>query len=71
MKLTDLLAQSDPSVPYAGEAWAHAERVDREFGAGSATLLVDLEATCSDADPAFDMETIEWAATMIKSGHAA
>jgi hypothetical protein len=59
MKLFDLLAKSDPSAPYAGELWTHAQPVGHEFGARSAILVVDLEATCSHADPDFDMETIE------------
>lgn len=45
--------------------WAHTQPVGREFGARSAILVVDLEATCSDADPAFDMETIEIGACWI------
>ncbi|SOE63530.1 hypothetical protein SAMN05414139_02326 [Burkholderia sp. D7] len=32
-KLADLLAQCDPSAPYAGEVWAEAQPVGREFGA--------------------------------------
>ncbi len=59
MKQADLLAQSDPSAPSAGEVWAHAQPVDFEFGARAAILVVDLEATCSGTDPDFDMETIE------------
>jgi len=42
--LADPIAQCDPSAPLAARA---------------AILVVDLEATCSDTDPAFDMETIE------------
>lgn len=68
MKLADLLAQSDPSAPYDGEVSAHAQPVGREFGARSAILVVDLEATCSDADPDFDMETIEIGACWIGTG---
>jgi hypothetical protein len=33
LKLADLLAQCDPSAPYAGEVWAEAQPVGREYGA--------------------------------------
>jgi inhibitor of KinA sporulation pathway (predicted exonuclease) len=65
MKLADLLTRSDPSAPHANEVWAHAQPLGREFGARSAILVVDLEATCSDAEPAFDIETIEIGACWI------
>ena len=32
-KLADLLARCDPSARYAGEVWAKAQPVGREFGA--------------------------------------
>jgi hypothetical protein len=32
-KLADLLAQCDPSAPYAGEVWSDVAPVGREFGA--------------------------------------
>jgi len=44
-KLPDLLAQHDPSAPYAGEVWAEAQPVGREFGA---PLKID-EATVDRA----------------------
>jgi inhibitor of KinA sporulation pathway (predicted exonuclease) len=59
MKLADLLTRSDPSAPHTGEAWAPAHPVGCAAGTRSAILVVDLEATCADADPAFDIETIE------------
>jgi hypothetical protein len=31
--LADLIAQCDPSAPYAGEVWPEAQPVGREFGA--------------------------------------
>ncbi|MGF6727581.1 hypothetical protein P3T43_006973 [Paraburkholderia sp. GAS41] len=33
LKLANLLAQCDPSAPYAGEVWAEAQPVGREFDA--------------------------------------
>lgn len=45
LQLADLLAQCDPSAPYAGEVWADAQPVGREFGA---PLTVD-EATIDRA----------------------
>lgn len=57
--LADRLAQSDPSAPYAGEVCPHFQPMGREFGVRATILVVDLEATCSDTDPDFDMETIE------------
>ncbi|PRX34377.1 hypothetical protein B0G75_102409 [Paraburkholderia sp. BL18I3N2] len=42
LKLADLLARYDPSAPYAGEVWAEAQPVGREFGApgGDAETLL-------------------------------
>ena len=64
-KLADQLAQCDPSAPYAGEVWPHARPVGCEFSARAAILVVDLEATCAESDPDFDMETIEIGACWI------
>jgi hypothetical protein len=66
--LVDRFAQCDPSAPYAGEVWPHVQPVGREFGTRAAILVVDLEATCSDTDPAFDMETIEIGACWVDVG---
>ncbi|PAK14892.1 3'-5' exonuclease [Burkholderia ubonensis] len=49
-------------------AWEDAGPVGREFGATcapAAILVVDLEATCDENSPSFDMETIEIGAAWI------
>lgn len=43
LKLADLLAQCDPSAPYAGEVWADAQPVGREFGATVSDASTPLE----------------------------
>ncbi|WP_218779302.1 nucleotidyltransferase family protein [Paraburkholderia caledonica] len=42
--LADVLAQCDPSAPHAGEVWADAQPVGREFGAPAGNALKPSEA---------------------------
>lgn len=56
LTLADQLAHCDPSAPYAGEVWADAQPVGREFGAHAspaATLLERLRGSVrrDDHDP--------------------
>jgi hypothetical protein len=53
LKLANLLAQCDPSAPYAGEVWAKAQPVGREFAAPvgeTATPLERLRGTARSYD---------------------
>jgi hypothetical protein len=48
--LADLLAQCDPSAPYAGEVWPEAPPVGREFGAPLKIDEAVIERGIADSD---------------------
>jgi hypothetical protein len=55
LTLADLLAQCDASAPYAGEVWANAQPVGREFAAVIERGIADSTAgRGKSADEVFD-----------------
>ncbi|MGB8421597.1 hypothetical protein [Paraburkholderia sp.] len=69
LKLADLLARYDPSPQYAGEVWAKAQPIGREFGApgdDAGTPLGRLRGTVqrydSPTDPVWPLNDESWRA---------